>query len=390
MNAYFASCEQQDRLELRGRPTGVAPVLAETTCLIAASYEAKHCGIRTGTNVAEARLLCPNLQVVEARPSLYRDYHNRIVAAVNRIAPVHEVLSVDEMSIRPWGNESTVHEALKLGLSIQDEIRFNVGDWLFCSIGLAPNAFLAKVASDLSKPRGLSIIGHDDIPHKLLRLKLTDWPGIAGGMAARFTGAGVTTTEQMYGLDENAMREVFGGINGNRWFHLIRGHPVDLPATRRGQVGHSSVLEPKLRTPEGARSVAFRLLEKAGERLRSEGFHAGRLRVGVACYATPGWRREVKFQPCNSTVRFVQLLTGLWQDGVLKPHHVEVVLSDLTADRDVTRSLFDDGKAGKVDYAVDALNRKYGRGTVTTAAASTAVTALAHDRIPFGKPTDFR
>ncbi len=96
MNSYFASCEQQDRLELRGKPVGVAPVLAETTSFIAASYEAKHCGIKTGTKVADARLLCPNIQVVESRPRLYREFHERIVAAVNNIVPVHEVHSVDE------------------------------------------------------------------------------------------------------------------------------------------------------------------------------------------------------------------------------------------------------------------------------------------------------
>ena len=390
MNSYFASCEQQDRLELRGKPVGVAPVLAETTSFIAASYEAKHCGIRTGTKVADARLLCPNIEVVESRPRLYREFHDRIVTAVNNIVPVHEVHSVDEMSIKPWANEASVHEALKLGQSIQDEIRFNVGDWLFCSIGIAPNAFLAKVASDLQKPRGISIIDRDDIPHKLLRLKLTDWPGIAGGMQARFVAAGVETTAQMYGLTEDAMREVFGGINGNRWFHLIRGHRVDLPPTRRGQVGHSSVLEPKMRTPEGARAVAFRLLEKAGERLRSEGYHAARLTVAVASYREPGWSRQAKCQPCNSTVRFMQMLTGLWQDTVREPHRVEVALRDLVPDGDVTRSMFDEAESCGLDFVVDSINRKHGRGAVTTAAAMQAVEYLSRDRIPFGKPTSLR
>ena len=390
MNSNFPSCEQQDRLELRGKPVGVAPVLAETTSFIAASYEAKHSGIRTGTKVAEARLICPNIEVVEARPKLYREFHKQIVAAVDGIVPVHQVHSVDELSVRPWGNEATTYEALKLGQSIQDEIRFGVGDWLFCSIGLAPNAFLAKVAADLVKPRGLSVIDLADIPHKLLRLQLTDWPGIAAPMAARFAAAGVTTTEGMYGLTEDAMREVFGGINGNRWWHLIRGHAVDLPATRRGQVRHSSVLEPKMRHPEAARSVAFRLLEKAGERLRSEGFHAGRLVAGVDSFQGGGWRRQAKCQPTNSTARLLQLLTGLWQDSATLPFRVSMARQDLVADRDVTRSLFDQDKAAGLDLVVDGINRKWGRGTLTTATARAAVDYLAHERIPFGQPTDLR
>ena len=304
-NSYFASCEQQDRRELRGRPVGVAPVMAENASFIAASYEAKHCGIKTGIKVADARIIYPNIEVVESRPKLYGKFHNRIIEAVNRIVPVNEVHSVDELSIRPWANEASISDALKLGQSIQDEIRFNVGDWLFCSIGIAPNAFLAKVASDLIKPRGISIIAANDIPDKLLRLKLTDWPGIAGGMQARSVAAGVTTTAEKYGLSEDAMHQVFGGINGNRWFHLIRGHRGDLPVTRRGQVGHSSVLEPKMRTLEGARAVAFRLMAKAGERFRAEGYHAGRIVAGVASYQEQGWTRQAKCQPCNSSVRFL-------------------------------------------------------------------------------------
>jgi DNA polymerase IV len=209
-------------------------------------------------------------------------------------------------------------------------------------------------------------------------------------MQARFEAIRVKTTAQMYDLTENAMWEVFGAINGNRWWHLIRGHHVDLPPTTRGQIGHSSVLEPKMRTPEGARAVAFRLLEKAAERLRSEGFHAGRLTVAVGSYREAGWSRQVKFQPCNSTSRFLQLMTGLWQDATISPNKVEIALRDLTPDREVTKSLFDDGKASGLDFVIDSINRKHGRGTVTTAAAQAAVDYLAHDRIPFGKPTGMR
>jgi len=88
--------------------------------------------------------------------------------------PVHEILSVDEMVCKPWKNEATLADALRLGQRIQESIRENVGEWMSCSVGLGPNVFLAKVASDLQKPRGLSVITPADIPHKLFGLKLTD------------------------------------------------------------------------------------------------------------------------------------------------------------------------------------------------------------------------
>src|ERR1700758_5638171 len=82
LNSYFASVEQQDRPELRGKPVGVVPMLADTTCCIAASYEAKAHGVKTGTIVADAKKMCPNIILVEGRHELYVEYHHRIVEAV--------------------------------------------------------------------------------------------------------------------------------------------------------------------------------------------------------------------------------------------------------------------------------------------------------------------
>src|SRR5258708_28101924 len=88
LNSYFASVEQQDRAELRGRPIGVVPMLADTTVLIAASYEAKAFGVRTGTIVSDAKRMCPGIELVEARHELYVEYHHKVVEAVESCLPV--------------------------------------------------------------------------------------------------------------------------------------------------------------------------------------------------------------------------------------------------------------------------------------------------------------
>ena len=393
MNAFFAGCEQQEHPELRGQPVGVVPVLAETTSFIAASYEAKCFGIKTGTTVAEARARCPHIRIVESRPELYRATHRRIVRAVETVVPIHEVLSVDEMTVRPWKNEAVLSDALRLGQQLQDVIRADVGEWMCCSVGLSVNAFLAKVASDLQKPRGLSVITPRDIPTKLYGLKLTDFPGIGARMEARFHKAGVRTTEAMYALTMPAMKRVFGGINGERWWRLIRGEPVDLPPPKRRQIGHSNVLAPPYRTPEGAWSVGVRLLEKACDRLRDEGFHASRLVVEVSSYAGERWTRQMRFLPCNQTLSLIRLLRGLWLDAVPCPSHVSVALQELTLDKDVIADLFAQAGADAppaVDAALDTLNRRFGSGTVTVAASLPAKAYLNHQRIPFGTPYDTR
>ena len=111
LNAYFASVEQQVNPALRGVPVAVVPVMTDTTCCIAASYEAKAFGIKTGTLVREAKALCPSLRLVEARQDLYVDYHHRIVKTVDSCVPVESVLSIDEMICRLQGSQTEIPNA---------------------------------------------------------------------------------------------------------------------------------------------------------------------------------------------------------------------------------------------------------------------------------------
>ena len=147
LNSYFASVEQEARPDLRGRPVGVVPMMADTTVCIAASYEAKAHGVKTGTVVADAKRMCPGLVLVEARHELYVDYHHRIVEAVESCLPVTAVLSIDEMACRLMGRERSLLAAMELGRRVKARIRETVGETLRSSVGLATNRYLAKVAS---------------------------------------------------------------------------------------------------------------------------------------------------------------------------------------------------------------------------------------------------
>src|SRR5262245_430158 len=152
MNSYFASVEQELRPELRGLPVAVVPVEAETTSCIAASYEAKKFGVRTGTRVSEARKLCPGLRTIPARPQVYVRKHHEIIEAVESVLPVAKVLSVDEMVCRLMGDHLRYDRAVEVGRRVKRAIRERAGEWMRCSIGLGPNTLLAKVAADMQKP----------------------------------------------------------------------------------------------------------------------------------------------------------------------------------------------------------------------------------------------
>jgi DNA polymerase-4 len=142
-------------------------MMADTTVCIAASYEAKAKGVRTGTVVADAKRMCPGIVLVEARHELYVEYHHKIVEAVESCLPVTAVLSIDEMACRLMGRERPLLAAMALGRQVKARIRERVGPMLRSSVGLATNRYLAKVASDMEKPDGLVALTLDILPEAL-------------------------------------------------------------------------------------------------------------------------------------------------------------------------------------------------------------------------------
>src|SRR5258708_4526614 len=119
LNAYFASVEQQVTPALRGKPVAVVPMKTDNTCCIAASYEAKAYGIKTGTRVGDAKKLCPTLTLVEAVPQLYVRYHHMIVETVGSLIPIESVLSIDEMICKLTGSQKEVPNAVILAQAIK-------------------------------------------------------------------------------------------------------------------------------------------------------------------------------------------------------------------------------------------------------------------------------
>ncbi|MDA0708302.1 MAG: type VI secretion protein ImpB, partial [Proteobacteria bacterium] len=166
LNSYFASVEQQLDKRLRGRPIAVVPTDTDATCAIAASYEAKAYGIKTGTMIYKARQMCPELITVPARHDKYVDYHHKVMNEINRYLPLTKICSIDEVACRLMGPECEEKNALALAQKIKNGIYHNVGVCLRSSIGIGPNRFLAKVASNLNKPDGLTVLYATELPDR--------------------------------------------------------------------------------------------------------------------------------------------------------------------------------------------------------------------------------
>lgn len=365
LNSFFASCEQQDRPELRGRPVAVVQMITDSTCAIAASLEAKAYGVKTGTIIGEARRRCPGLVLVKARHRLYLDYHHRTLAALESCLPITKVCSIDEAACRLMGSERELENARALALKIKQVIRERVG--LTCSIGLAPSLFLGKVASDMQKPDGLVVITRDDLPHILHPLRLTDIYGIGARMEHRLRQAGIGSVAELMQASRQQLRHVWGGVHGVLYYELLHGADLQFPSSPHSQsLSHQHVLEPELRTPEGAQHCAKHLLAKAAERLRHNAYYCRRLGLSLTF---AGWEEqfwdETRFQETQDTAFLLGRLAQLWrQVPRRKPVKVGVVLFNLIPAAQHQPDLFANPRAARLAPLIDQLNQRYGRGTI--------------------------
>ena len=425
LNSFFASVEQQLNESYRNKPLAVVPTIGDTTCCIAASYEAKALGIKTGTQVGEAKKKCPDIILVHGNHDHYADHSRRIAEAVDLVCPVAHTPSIDEMVCQLLGRECEPPRARQIALAIKQSIYKNVGDTLRCSIGMAPNRYLAKVASDMQKPDGLIGLLPSQLPRAIAHLELRDLPGVGARMEKNLAAKGITTMPQLLALDRNGMHALFNSVWGDRMYHWLRGHQTGEEIASNftaGEIqkslGHSHVLAPEHRTPDGSWAVAHKLLHKAAMRLRMEKFYCGALSVTVRYALTreqtaraerarkhfsginhQGWGMEARFAECNDTLTLLEVVRSIWAQrptGELfeRPFFVGITLTRLTTESDHQQTLFaDPNNRAELSHTMDKLNLKYGHTTLHFAgmlpARESAPTRIAFTQIPVKYGVDY-
>jgi DNA polymerase-4 len=390
-NSYFASCEQQVRPELRGRPVGVVPMLADTTCLIAASYEAKKFGVKTLTNVAEAKAKIPDIALVVARHELYIDMHHRAVKAIDEIAPVRRVLSIDEMVCDLPAGYKTVPRAKLLAADIKAHLAASIGECMKVSIGIAPNLFLSKLASDMQKPDGLVVLEEHDVPEKILHLDLRALNGVGKNMEVRLHKHGVRTMADLYAQTPEQLHTIWGGVGGDRFYRKLRGEEVVEPHNDMGSISHSHVLPPALRDRDSAFAVLNRLTQKAAMRLRKACHTTAHVAVKVKHLNAPSWECDTQVQATQDTRELLHALEQMWARYPLRrkavPLQVYVVFGGLVPDSAQNFALFgEDPTKKRLNDAIDQLNTRFGKRAAYFGGAHRALDhgrlAIAFNHIP--------
>src|SRR3989338_1175228 len=258
MNSFFASVEQQANPFLRGKPVGVCASLHQTSCLIAASKEAKALGIKTGTLVYQAKKICPKIILLPSEPEKYSEVNRRIVKIFRDYTDRLEVYSIDEAfleidELRINGlrisnslirNPKSANPII-IGAEIKERIKQEVGEWLTCSVGLAQNKFMAKLAADMppasaqgyggsaealcegGKPDGLSIIWSREQLREVYQGKqLRDLWGINRGWERRLAKIGITSPLQLLDYPAQNLISLFGKPGYYLW-QRVNGYEVD-------------------------------------------------------------------------------------------------------------------------------------------------------------------
>ncbi|MEM1446560.1 MAG: type VI secretion protein ImpB [Planctomycetota bacterium] len=378
MNSFFASVEQHDNPKLRGRPVGVTPTQGDHSGCIAVSTEGKRAGVRNGMRPPEARRVCPGFVAIKARPDRYVELFHSLKKSTEKHAPIFKSYSVDEWCVKLLGDERTPDGATALARRIKQQIIDDHSPALRCSIGLAPTRLLAKIAGELQKPDGLTVLTLDDMPAKVAHCRLTDFPGIADGTVVRLFRHGVTNPQELWDMSRQDARKAWGSVQGEHWWYGFHGIDVPEVKTKRSSMGHAHILPPHLRNEEGAYAVAVRLLCRAAARLRLEAdpddpedhdqpYWAHGLCLSIQYTNYERFATQRTFPATQDTPTLLDQLRACWSDQprrepAIAPKKLAVTLVDLLPRESVTLPLFSEqltrGRRGdRVSRAIDTVNR---------------------------------
>jgi DNA polymerase-4 len=401
MNSFFASCEQQDNEALRGRPIGVTTHESPHACVIAPSGEAKKFGVKTGMRLSECRQLCPHIIPVSARPYRYRQFHVQIMNVLRSFVDEKEVLarSIDEAVMNLTSYRAVYKDVQALALQIKAGIRESCGEFVKCSIGIAPNAFLAKLGTELQKPDGLVEITPENIDEQLAKLKLTDLPGIASKNERRLILSGIKTPLQMRHTSEAALRKVFGGVVGNYWYGRLNFKETDLYQNPyRAMSAGRTLSRQQAGSPKSLEAMLVALCTRLEQRLVKQEVFCKQVSFSIKYRNHTAWDTSVHLaEPVQDAMELrsyilerIQVFeqahrTLLFNNQV---QHMVVAISNFTDDKYPQFNLFDNRVSKNiVRKTMYNIKDRFGKDSVRRA-SETIEPKVMRDAIGFGSVKD--
>ncbi|MEU1973654.1 DNA polymerase IV [Microbacterium sp. NPDC019599] len=370
LDSFYASVEQRDAPELRGRP-----VIVGGGVVLAASYEAKAWGVRTAMGGRQARDLCPHAIVVPPRMEAYSAASKDVFDIFRDTTPLVEGISIDEAFLEVGGLRRIAGTPEQIAVRLRERVRAEVG--LPISVGIARTKFLAKVASAVSKPDGLLIVEPEREEAFLLPLPVERLWGVGAKTAEKLHGLGIHTVGELAELEEATAERLLGRAAGAHLHALARlrdPRPVDT-TRRRGSIGSQRALGSRPRSPEEIEVILTQIVDRLARRLRDKDRVCRtvvlRLRYGDFARATRS--RSLRF-PTERTAVLLAVAQGLLAAALPEIEErgitlIGVTFSQLGRAEDAPPELpidFEDG--ARLDTVLDAVRDRFGATSVARAA----------------------
>ncbi|MFF2910486.1 DNA polymerase IV [Paenibacillus sp. NPDC057934] len=377
MNAFYCSVhEAEDPDQYKGKPTAVAgSVEMRKGIIVTCSYAARRQGISTGMQVQKALRICPSLTVIKPNFHLYRKYSNAFMQIAYSYTPLLEAVSIDECYLDITGSRQ-FGTPMEIAEKIQRRIMEELG--LPCSIGIAPNKLLAKMASDLKKPSGISVLRLRDVPNILWHKPCNEMFGIGGKTAEKLKKLGIYSIGQLAAADERMLTEHFGVMGswlkraGNGIDHGI----VNPEREQSKSIGHTTTLPRDVVGIAEARPILLNLSDQVARRLRKQGLVAAGIQLTIR---TPDMKTITRSRQLDAPTETAEdiykaacdLYVRHWRGD--KPVRLLGVTSQglsLKEEAAIQLDLFDyerQPKKESLNKAMDMLRNKFGENAVLTA-----------------------
>ncbi|MFN3189872.1 MAG: DNA polymerase IV [Aureliella sp.] len=372
MDAFYASVEEREQPQYQGKPLIVGGSPSGRGVVSAANYAARQFGVHSAMPTSKALQLCPTLTILRPRMSFYGQVSAQIRSIFERYTPEIEPLSLDEAFLDVSGTTKLFGSAEEIGQKIKGDIQNELR--LVASVGVAPNKFLAKLASDLEKPNGFTIIAQDAIQSRLDPLSIDRIWGVGRVTKQKFDRHGIRTFGQLRALGRAMAVQLFGNV-GEHFWKLSQGidDRVVVSERRAKSVSHETTFSIDVEDIEILSSRLLELTEQVAVRLR-KGNRRGRtvnLKLRYSDFHTITRSKSLE-RPTNST-------DALWESAAwllrsqLPPRKLDVRLigmgvTNLDAARPIQMELFGDEKETgevaieyqKLDSATDKVRAKFG------------------------------
>lgn len=390
INSCFATIEQQANPHIRAKPVVVAAYTSGNGCILAASREAKKYGIKTCMRVCEAKRICSSLVVLPPDPEKYRYVNERLTMLLQSYSDRVQVQSIDEMIVRM--EEMPIQSMIVIAKEIKRRIREEIGEWITVSIGIAPNACLAKTASNLKKPDGLQVIAKENIEQVLKSLTLTDMCGIKNGNATRLLRHGISTPLHMYQASSDSLQHAFGSVIGRYWWLWLHGYEAGFVYKEKNAIQKSfsqscALTRHVLPEDHYTIQVVYQLVAKMASRLRSEGYETRCIWAGFLFTDRTFWHKRMTLKtPVFATEQIFFHIKTLFATSPEKPiHTVFVGASDVLPTLYLQLTLDEESrKTIARTQAIDFIYHRFGQEAITSAVTLHAEQEIK-DRIAFGR-----